>query len=298
MSSFIPASTLPSISIPPGVGVIHQPPQDIDKRTSLATSIRPSLRIDTTSLSEAVALLISSDGNSSSSPYHHPTTYDLIQQLEAPWYIYDIKIMPMADEHAVSGAYVAPLNLYKSRSRASSKASFMSSTNTSSRSSLQQVQESSNPQSQITPPTTPNASQEDLNEQMETPQPVFHNFLRAFAPYRPTNDIADSTVTLPLNEGDVVLVHSIHTNGWADGTLLLTGARGWLPTNYCEGFEPPAMQMLLKALLCFWDILRSGLNVDGEVFANQNFMQGLIAGVRYLLVSTSDIIFHTHTHRL
>jgi hypothetical protein len=194
-------------------------------------------------------------------------------------------IMPTAEDQSSSSAYVAPLNIYKTRSRASSKASLLSSTNTSSRSSLQtQDPTNSQSQSQITPPTTPNGSQEDLNEPLDAPQPVFHNFLRAFAPYRPTNDIADSTVTLPLNEGDVVLVHSIHTNGWADGTLLLTGARGWLPTNYCEGFEPPALQMLLKALLSFWDILRSGLNVDSEVFANQNFMQGIIAGVRSLLV--------------
>jgi hypothetical protein len=137
----------------------------------------------------------------------------------------------------------------------------------------------------MTPPTTPNGSQEDLLQPMASTQPVFHNFLRAFYPFHPAPDVADSTVTLPLNEGDVVLVHSIHTNGWADGTLLLSGARGWLPTNYCEGYEPEAMQMLLKALLNFWDLLRSGLNMDNAVFGNQDFMKGIIAGVRFLLVS-------------
>jgi hypothetical protein len=137
----------------------------------------------------------------------------------------------------------------------------------------------------MTPPATPNGSQEDLNQQIEAPQPVFHNFLRAFYPFHPTYAISDTTVTLPLNEGDVILVHSIHTNGWADGTLLVSGARGWLPTNYCEAYEPETMRNLLKALLNFWDLLRSGMTSDNEIFGNQEFMRGIIAGVRYLLVS-------------
>jgi hypothetical protein len=137
----------------------------------------------------------------------------------------------------------------------------------------------------MTPPATPDGSQEDLDQHMEPAQPVFHPFLRAFYPFHPTYMMSDSTVTLSLNEGDVVLVHSIHTNGWADGTLLLTGARGWLPTNYCEAFDPEAMRNLLKALLNFWDLMRSGIVSDREIFGNQEFMRGIIAGVRYLLVS-------------
>lgn len=137
--------------------------------------------------------------------------------------------------------------------------------------------------SQMTPPITPNGSQEDLSPTMQPP-PVFHNFLRAFYPFHPSYAMSDSTVTLPLNEGDVILVHSVHTNGWADGTLLLSGARGWLPTNYCESYDPEEMRNLLSALLNFWDLLRSTSVNDGEVFGNQGFMGGIIAGVRYLLV--------------
>lgn len=140
-------------------------------------------------------------------------------------------------------------------------------------------------QSQITPPSTPNDSQEDLLPQPTPSDPVFHNFLRAFYPFHPTYAMSDSTVTLPLNEGDVVLVHSIHTNGWADGTLLVSGARGWLPTNYCEAYDPEEMRNLLKALLNFWDLLRSTATNDRDIFGNQEFMKGIIAGVRYLLVS-------------
>ncbi|KAF7932867.1 uncharacterized protein EAE98_004166 [Botrytis deweyae] len=179
-----------------------------------------------------------------------------------------------------TSAQVAPLTIHKGRPRGNSNASSSKhKRNTSSRSSNHTT--STGSQSQITPPATPNGSQENLN-QMEPP-PVFHSFLRAFYPFHPECAISDSTVTLPLNEGDVVLVHSIHTNGWADGTLLVSGARGWLPTNYCEAYDPDSMRNLLKALLNFWDLLRSGLTSDSEIFGNQQFMRGIIAGVRYLL---------------
>ncbi|ATZ49519.1 hypothetical protein BCIN_04g06560 [Botrytis cinerea B05.10] len=180
-----------------------------------------------------------------------------------------------------TSAQVAPLTIHKGRPRGNSNASSSKhKRNTSSRSSIQTA--STGSQSQITPPATPNGSQENLN-QMEPPPPVFHSFLRAFYPFNPEYAVSDSTVTLPLNEGDVVLVHSIHTNGWADGTLLVSGARGWLPTNYCEAYDPDSMRNLLKALLNFWDLLRSGLTSDSEIFGNQQFMRGIIAGVRYLL---------------
>ncbi|KXX78322.1 Ras guanine nucleotide exchange factor A [Madurella mycetomatis] len=138
---------------------------------------------------------------------------------------------------------------------------------------------------QMTPPATPNESGEDSYAHANSP-PAFHNFLRAFYPFHPSYIVNDSTVTLPLNEGDVVLVHSIHTNGWADGTLLLTGARGWLPTNYCEAYDPEEMRSLLKALLNFWDLMRTTSINDSEMFGNQEFMKGIIAGVRYLLERT------------
>ncbi|KAH7040571.1 RasGEF domain-containing protein [Microdochium trichocladiopsis] len=144
-------------------------------------------------------------------------------------------------------------------------------------------------QPRTTPPTTPNTSQEALVQQIQPIQPVFHNFLRAFYPFNPTGAMSDSTVTLPLNEGDVVLVHSIHTNGWADGTLLLNGARGWLPTNYCESYNPEEIRNLLNALLNFWDLLRSTATNDQDIFGNQEFMKGIIAGVRCLLERTHSL---------
>ncbi|KAG6053603.1 hypothetical protein E4U17_004560 [Claviceps sp. LM77 group G4] len=140
--------------------------------------------------------------------------------------------------------------------------------------------------SQMTPPTTPTGSQENFSPEPAGP-PIFHNFLRAFYPFNPGYTISDSSVTLSLEEGDVVLVHSVHTNGWADGTLLVSGARGWLPTNYCEAYEPDDMRSLLKALLNFWALLRSTSINDNKIFGNQEFMKGIIAGVRFLLERTA-----------
>lgn len=187
--------------------------------------------------------------------------------------------------YACQGAHVAPLYVRKEDSCASSTAS-LHSRNTSSRSSIDT--RTSVASTQMTPPATPNGSQEDLHQYVEMQQPIFHNFLRAFYPFQPSYAISDSTVTLPLNEGDVILVHSIHINGWADGTLLVSGARGWLPTNYCEAYDPDSMRNLLKALLNFWDLMRSGYINDNEIFGNQEFMRGIIAGVRYLLVNKSS----------
>lgn len=96
--------------------------------------------------------------------------------------------------------------------------------------------------------------------------------------------MTDSAVTLPLKEKDIVLVHSVHTNGWADGTLLKDGSRGWLPTNYCVPYNPEEMRILLGALVSFWDLMRCACIDSRELFNGNKFMKGIAGGVRYLLV--------------
>jgi hypothetical protein len=128
---------------------------------------------------------------------------------------------------------------------------------------------------------------EQQQEPQEAPRAVFHNYLRAFYPFHPAGNVSPSTVTLPLEQGDIILVHSVHTNGWADGTLLDSGNRGWLPTNYCEAYDQLPMRPLLKALTDFWDIIRGGCGSSLKDFGNQDLMRGPIAGVRFLLVSDS-----------
>lgn len=184
------------------------------------------------------------------------------------------------EETARLSVHVAPLHVTKIPSRSSSRSA--------NRQSIKSIPEGDRyQQSQITPPMTPNGSNEILEQHLESP-PIFHSFLRAFYQFQPEFTVSDTTVTLPLNEGDVVLVHSIHTNGWADGTLLASGARGWLPTNYCEPYDPEPMQNLLVALENFWDLLRSHVHASDDIFNNQDFMRGLIAGVRFLLVCSNS----------
>jgi SH3 domain len=146
----------------------------------------------------------------------------------------------------------------------------------------------------MTPPPTPNGSQEALVmhpiREPEPVQPEFHNFLRAFYPFRPSYATSSGTVTLPLGEGDIIMVHSIHTTGWADGTLLVSGARGWLPTNYCEAYDQEPIRVLLKALLNFWDVVKGGPIPNVEAIGNPHLTTPIVAGVRCLLVGPENFL--------
>lgn len=170
--------------------------------------------------------------------------------------------------------YVAPLQIVKSNSELTASGSDISSPKPG-------VQVHA--EDQITPPLTPRDANQTGPEPNEPIRPTFHHYLRSFYPFHPNSSVSASSVTLPLNAGNIILVHSIHTNGWADGTLLDTGARGWLPTNYCEGYEHIPMRPLLKALTDFWDVIQSRTDATLDSFHSQDYMRGLIAGVRFLL---------------
>ncbi|EEP80754.1 conserved hypothetical protein [Uncinocarpus reesii 1704] len=175
--------------------------------------------------------------------------------------------------------YIAPLNL--SHGKAPSQLRHGSfSTRTISN---QRLFSALKTQLRMTPPLTPHSSREDMVDRSNSERSAFPNYLRAFYPFHPGAPISSATVTLPLDQGDLVLVHSVHTNGWADGTLLDTGARGWLPTNYCEAYDQQLMRPLLKALMDFWDVIRAGSCATLHQFGNQDYMKGIIAGVRFLL---------------
>ena len=179
------------------------------------------------------------------------------------------------DRFAHSSLLVAPLQISKDMSKASSVTSDRPQTASSAANSVWGLQQPG----QMTPPLTPRDPEASFEKHCD-----FQTYLRAFYPYHPTWDDKSSTVTLPLNIGDVILVHSIHTNGWADGTLLTSGARGWLPTNYCEGYGSGPIRNLMKALTVFWDLVQ-GSNLGGlVVFRNSDYVRCLVAGVRCLLV--------------
>ncbi|KAK0249836.1 hypothetical protein B0A54_00524 [Friedmanniomyces endolithicus] len=124
-------------------------------------------------------------------------------------------------------------------------------------------------------------------EEMAAPRAIFHNYLRAFYPFDPsTSDMGgeeDLLMTASMKPGDLILIHSIHANGWADGTVLTSGERGWLPTNYCEAYDHPHLRNLLNAMTQFWDLLGANEEANLSAFVRQDYIRGLIAGVRHLL---------------
>ncbi|KAM0715284.1 hypothetical protein Q7P37_008782 [Cladosporium fusiforme] len=150
-------------------------------------------------------------------------------------------------------------------------------------------------QQQMTPPETPISPElqhADLShERSRTPEPLFHNYLRvlhAFDPLtEPSTNGDEDSITVPIKQGDLILVHSIHENGWADGTLFSSGRRGWVPTNYCEPYDHPYIRNLLNAMTQFWDLLEDSESASFKTFMRQDYIRGLIAGVRYLLEHAS-----------
>ena len=170
-----------------------------------------------------------------------------------------------------SGAHVAPLQVQKGPTSGVIGSLSQHQTTRSN---------SSCPNGQMTPPLTPHEPESAFDRPGD-----FQSYLRAFYPYHPSHEEESSTQILPLNSGDLILVHSVHTNGWADGTLLMSGARGWLPTNYCEGYENEPISSLLRALTTFWDRVRSNNTSGLHAFQHSDYVKGLVAGVRCLLVS-------------
>jgi hypothetical protein len=156
------------------------------------------------------------------------------------------------------------------------------------RTSSAQTEKVMSTHSAMSPPLTPRVSNEAMSPSEGEPEVTFHNYLRAFYHFHPTSTVSstgdESSITVPINQGDVILVHSVHPNGWADGTLLASGARGWLPTNYCEAYDHPSVRNLLTALTHLWDLVRSNEHETLLVFSRQDYVRGMIAGVRFFLV--------------
>ena len=135
------------------------------------------------------------------------------------------------------------------------------------------------------PPQTPQEQEHAKTEPVEAG--VFPNYLRATHYFYPASTdafAADACVTVPISPGDVILVHSVHSNGWADGTLLLSGNRGWLPTNYCEAFTDESLEKILNSLIHFWDLVQGVGQGDFPAFGQEDYVKHMIAGVRCFLV--------------
>lgn len=60
---------------------------------------------------------------------------------------------------------------------------------------------------------------------------------------------ATSSDILSFEEGDLVILHAIHASGWGDASVLFSGKRGWIPTNYFTAYAEFSMIPLLSAVL-------------------------------------------------
>ncbi|KAK0111211.1 hypothetical protein ONS95_001585 [Cadophora gregata] len=127
--------------------------------------------------------------------------------------------------------------------------------------------------------------------QTRTPLSVhkFPTFLRVFYPFHTAQMVTNSTTTrlLPAMAGELLLLHSISTTGWADATSLGSGVRGWFPTNYSVEYHPDEMKALLQALLDLWDFARTYNSNQQVVRLLSGVNRKIIAGVRSLLLSTN-----------
>lgn len=112
----------------------------------------------------------------------------------------------------------------------------------------------------------------------------FHHYLRGLHAFVPDGAQNSLSVNLPFDENDIMLIHSVLANGWADGTLLTNGQRGWVPTNFCTPYEREEIKKLMTALTDLWDLVHAPKFDHSKPFNTQDVMQSFIAAVRYLLV--------------
>ena len=169
-----------------------------------------------------------------------------------------------------TSAHVAPLQITKCKTR----------TSASSNLSRQSLQSQNRVQSTL--------SEEDSRPLLQQNQ--FHNYLRATYSFCPDQEETVATSMLQLHKGEIILVHQKTAEGWVDGTLLSTGARGWLPSNYCQPFDQEPIGVLMRALTQFWDLTKGDSRGSMVLAHNQDYVRGLVSGVRWLLVSTESTV--------
>lgn len=138
---------------------------------------------------------------------------------------------------------------------------------------------------EITLPLMPRTIEEPTTDQTEPLRAEFSRYLRAFSSFQSTGYFYPLTIAVSFDPGDIVVVDSMHASGWANGSVLNSGYRGWFPMNYCQTYNEIPMRPLLKALDDLWATLRSVSGSSFRGFGNQDLMRGPNAGVRFLLVS-------------
>lgn len=98
-----------------------------------------------------------------------------------------------------------------------------------------------------------------------------------------------SLICCSFEESDIALIHSIHSSGWGDATLLKSGRRGWIPTNYFVPYADPKAVPLLSVVLNFvlnprnHEIHNHSNNGIKAFTFSQASITNIVSGVRSLL---------------
>ncbi|KAL9050006.1 MAG: hypothetical protein Q9162_006888 [Coniocarpon cinnabarinum] len=144
---------------------------------------------------------------------------------------------------------------------------------------------SSSPSSVLSSPLTPAFSfGSDSSSSASEPDPYPFVFW-AFFDYVPDQALSADHIILTFKAGDLILVHEIQPHGWADGTLLTTGERGWLPKNYCKSYNEGRLMSLLLAVAAVEGSLKVTLDdTEGPLRVQIEYpMKQMIDAVRRLL---------------
>ncbi|KAG8622829.1 hypothetical protein KVT40_009340 [Elsinoe batatas] len=122
------------------------------------------------------------------------------------------------------------------------------------------------------------------------PPPLNRKYIRALHDHEPTQSTTDprkpTSKTVTLRTGDVVLVHLTNSNGWADGTVLNSGDRGWIPANYCEPYDHEFVRTFFHGLTEIWTAGARDNHATAWRDSRGEEVQILVTGVRHVLDQT------------
>ncbi|KAF4551825.1 RasGEF domain-containing protein 4 [Elsinoe fawcettii] len=122
------------------------------------------------------------------------------------------------------------------------------------------------------------------------PPPLNRKYIRALHDHEPSQPSSEcrrpASKTVTLRQGDVVLVHLTNSNGWADGTVLNSGDRGWIPANYCEPYDHEFVRIFFHGLTELWTAGARDNQTAAWRSTRREEVQVLVTGVRHVLDKT------------
>lgn len=118
------------------------------------------------------------------------------------------------------------------------------------------------------------------------PTPFFVRTRYAFEP-----PAAPSAIThvLSFGPGELAIIHHIEPSGWGEGSILKTGRRGWIPSNYCLLYSPEPMKPLLQTMLPFSDAANT---MEAKLCTAEHDNSQVVESLSKVLVCTILILYY------